>query len=161
MSPIAGEMRLQSDFELAQDSRTACEWQSFVSAYPLLPFAPPGFSNRIPDNQDKIKTAFAAAFAKMATLGNDRSQMVDCSEVLPRVSTATLPPAHLPAGKTLADVQQAVRTSHLLCPRGVELTIPALVRRHPLPVSLCRPRPGHHCPPCVSALRCKPPATVC
>ena len=32
-SPLAGELRLQSDSELARDSRTACEWQSFVSEY--------------------------------------------------------------------------------------------------------------------------------
>ena len=32
-SPLKGEMRLQSDFLLARDSRTACEWQSFVSEY--------------------------------------------------------------------------------------------------------------------------------
>ena len=32
-SPLHGELRLQSDSELARDSRTACEWQSFVSAY--------------------------------------------------------------------------------------------------------------------------------
>ncbi|KAH9858678.1 manganese peroxidase-like protein [Lenzites betulinus] len=32
-SPLGGELRLQSDSELARDSRTACEWQSFVSAY--------------------------------------------------------------------------------------------------------------------------------
>ena len=30
-SPLHGEIRLQSDSELARDSRTACEWQSFVS----------------------------------------------------------------------------------------------------------------------------------
>lgn len=33
-SPLRGEIRLQSDSELARDSRTACEWQSFVSKYP-------------------------------------------------------------------------------------------------------------------------------
>ena len=32
-SPLRGELRLQSDSELARDSRTACEWQSFVSEY--------------------------------------------------------------------------------------------------------------------------------
>ncbi len=31
MSPLQGEIRLQSDGELARDARTACEWQSFVS----------------------------------------------------------------------------------------------------------------------------------
>ena len=34
LSPYPGEFRLQSDFLIARDSRTACEWQSFVSAYP-------------------------------------------------------------------------------------------------------------------------------
>lgn len=32
-SPLGGEIRLQSDADLARDSRTACEWQSFVSEY--------------------------------------------------------------------------------------------------------------------------------
>lgn len=31
-SPFSGELRLQSDSLLARDARTACEWQSFVSA---------------------------------------------------------------------------------------------------------------------------------
>ena len=31
--PQSGEMRLQSDFALARDNRTACEWQSFVGEY--------------------------------------------------------------------------------------------------------------------------------
>lgn len=35
-SPLEGEIRLLSDSNLARDSRTACEWQSFVSAYPTL-----------------------------------------------------------------------------------------------------------------------------
>ena len=30
-SPLHGELRLQSDAELARDPRTACEWQSFIS----------------------------------------------------------------------------------------------------------------------------------
>ena len=34
-SPLRGEIRLQSDAELARDSRTACEWQSFVSEYTI------------------------------------------------------------------------------------------------------------------------------
>ena len=33
-SPLAGELRLQSDSELARDSRTACLWQANVSEYP-------------------------------------------------------------------------------------------------------------------------------
>ncbi|KAJ7483758.1 manganese peroxidase 2 [Mycena galericulata] len=65
MSPIAGEIRLQSDFELARDSRTACLWQANVN------------------NQQHMATTFKAAFAKMQVLGQDVSKMVDCSEVIP------------------------------------------------------------------------------
>lgn len=92
-SPLEGEIRLLSDSNLARDSRTACEWQSFVN------------------NQDKVKSAFAAAFAKMTTLGNDVSQMVDCSEVLPIPPDTVIPPAHLPAGKTMNDIEQACATA--------------------------------------------------
>ena len=31
LSPIHGEMRLQSDFAISQDPRTACLWQGFIS----------------------------------------------------------------------------------------------------------------------------------
>ena len=34
--PQSNEMRLQSDFALARDQRTACEWQSFGSMLSLL-----------------------------------------------------------------------------------------------------------------------------
>ena len=51
--------------QLARDSRTACEWQSFV------------------DDHAKLQSAFGAAMAKLATVGQDRSQLVDCSEVIP------------------------------------------------------------------------------
>jgi len=33
LSPLAGEMRLQSDFRISQDPRTACFWQAMVSEY--------------------------------------------------------------------------------------------------------------------------------
>ena len=32
-SPLAGEIRLQSDAELARDSRTACEWQKMIGVF--------------------------------------------------------------------------------------------------------------------------------
>ena len=64
------------DLQLARDSRTACEWQSFVN------------------DHAKLQSAFAAAMAKLAVLGQDTSQMVDCSEVIPipPVSTAFTAP---------------------------------------------------------------------
>ncbi|KAI0358485.1 manganase peroxidase [Trametes cingulata] len=87
-SPLRGELRLQSDSELARDSRTACEWQSFVN------------------NQAKLQSAFKAAFRKMTVLGHDESQLIDCSELVP-----TPPPpastAHFPAGLSNADIEQA------------------------------------------------------
>ncbi|TCD71226.1 Manganese peroxidase 3 [Steccherinum ochraceum] len=52
-SPLRGEIRLQSDSELARDSRTACEWQSFVN------------------NQSKMQSAFKAAMLKLSVLGHN------------------------------------------------------------------------------------------
>ncbi|KAF8527344.1 manganese peroxidase isozyme 3 [Gautieria morchelliformis] len=61
-----GEMRLQSDFAFAHDSRTACTWQGFV------------------DEQQAMANAFKNAMAKMAIIGNQRSALVDCSDVVPQ-----------------------------------------------------------------------------
>ncbi|KAJ8502205.1 hypothetical protein ONZ51_g84 [Trametes cubensis] len=88
MSPLQGELRLQSDSELARDFRTACEWQSFV------------------DNQAKLQSAFKAAFRKMTVLGHDVRQLTDCSELVP-TPPAPASKAHFPAGLTRRDVQQA------------------------------------------------------
>ncbi|KAI0305590.1 manganese-dependent peroxidase [Multifurca ochricompacta] len=93
-SPLEGEMRLMSDAVLARDSRTACTWQSFVN------------------NQDGMAKAFADAMAKLAVLGQDTSNMVDCSEVIPEPKR--LPFANtlsvFPPGFTNADVEQACFT---------------------------------------------------
>ncbi|KAH9480888.1 Versatile peroxidase VPL1 [Psilocybe cubensis] len=65
LSPLAGEMRLQSDFRLSQDPRTACFWQAMVN------------------NQERMVTEFKAAMAKLQVLGQDRSKLIDCSDVVP------------------------------------------------------------------------------
>ncbi|KAJ7201749.1 putative versatile peroxidase [Mycena rebaudengoi] len=91
-SPLAGEMRINSDALLARDSRTACEWQSFAT------------------NQSKLQSAFRAAFAKMALIGQTRSSLIDCSDVIPVPRAVTTKP-HLPAGKKMADIEQACATS--------------------------------------------------
>ncbi|KAJ6532871.1 versatile peroxidase VPS1 [Mycena vulgaris] len=91
-SPLAGEFRLQSDFELARDPRTACEWQSFTN------------------NQKLMATKFRAAMAKMAILGQDRNLLTDCSEVIPTPKPVSDSPT-LPAGKTLADIQVSCHVS--------------------------------------------------
>lgn len=91
-SPLHGEIRLQSDSELARDERTACLWQANVN------------------NQAHMMSSFAAAMAKLAVLGQDTSKMVDCSDVIP-VPKPFTGSATFPAGLSHADVEQACATS--------------------------------------------------
>ncbi|KAF8526405.1 manganese peroxidase [Gautieria morchelliformis] len=65
-----GEMRLQCDFLIARDPRTACTWQGFVT------------------EQERMSNAFRDAMAKLAVIGQNPSQLVNCSQVSP-----FLPPA--------------------------------------------------------------------
>jgi len=83
-----GEMRLQSDFAIARDSRTACTWQGFI------------------DQQQKMASAFQAAMAKLAVVGQDTTNFFDCSEAVPDPAPANGKAATFPATKTQADVQQ-------------------------------------------------------
>ena len=64
-SPLAGELRIESDYLIARDSRTACTWQNFI------------------DDQSGMASAFAAAMLKMSLIAQDQSSMTDCSEVIP------------------------------------------------------------------------------
>ncbi|KAI0347203.1 short manganese peroxidase [Trametopsis cervina] len=88
-SPLQGEFRLQSDALLARDPRTACEWQSFIT------------------NHASMISKFEKVMSKLAVLGHDPRELVDCSEVIPVPSTAKTTAAVLPAGKTRADIQAA------------------------------------------------------
>ncbi|KAF8522048.1 substrate-free manganese peroxidase [Gautieria morchelliformis] len=88
-----GELRLQSDFAIARDSRTACTWQGFVN------------------EQEKMAGAFKTAMAKLAIIGQDRSQLIDCSDVIPQPVPATGKPATFPATKTIADIDQSCAES--------------------------------------------------
>jgi len=83
-----GELRLQSDFAIARDSRTACTWQGFI------------------DQQQKMASAFQSAMAKLAVVGQDTSNFVDCTEVVPEPTPGDGKAATFPATKTQADVQQ-------------------------------------------------------
>ena len=89
MSPLKGEIRLQTDHLFARDSRTACEWQSFVN------------------NQPKIQGRFHDAFHDLSLLGHNINDLIDCSEVI-QTPPAPASNAHFPAGLTANDVQQAV-----------------------------------------------------
>ncbi|KAH9083666.1 hypothetical protein EDB83DRAFT_2309606 [Lactarius deliciosus] len=85
-SPILGEMRLQSDFLLARDSRTACFWQANVNS--------PTF----------MRDAFEVEMLKLSLLGQDISTLTDCSDVIP-VPAPAQGTEHLPAGSSMKDVQ--------------------------------------------------------
>ncbi|KIJ47125.1 class II peroxidase [Sphaerobolus stellatus SS14] len=84
-----GELRLLSDQTIARDSRTACTWQGFVN------------------QQEKMASAFQAAMAKLAVVGQDVSSLIDCSEVVPIPVPSSGKPATFPATKTIADIEQA------------------------------------------------------
>ncbi|KAJ7917467.1 fungal versatile peroxidase from pleurotus Eryngii [Mycena leptocephala] len=92
LSPLAGELRLQSDFAIARDSRTACEWQSFVTDHTAM------------------TTKFRAAMSKLATLGQIRDLLYDCSDVIPKSVPLTKGPS-LPAGKKMSDIQAACKAT--------------------------------------------------
>jgi len=85
-----GEMRLQSDFLIARDPRTACTWQGFVN------------------EQEKMSNAFKKVMAKLAVIGQTNvDDFIDCSAVVPEPLPASGKPATFPATKTFADVEQA------------------------------------------------------
>ncbi|SRR6266851_897426 len=109
---LQGEMRLQSDNLIARgmsvisqlaansfslpsvDPRTACYWQKNI-------------------DQDYMRTTFAKYMADVATLGQDKDKMVDCSDVIPIPKTPVGKP-HLPAGCSLNDIEQSVRAPSLI-----------------------------------------------
>ncbi|KIJ56364.1 class II peroxidase [Sphaerobolus stellatus SS14] len=84
-----GELRLESDFNLARDPRTACDWQGYI------------------DQQESMSAAFAAAMAKLAVVGQNTRNFVDCSEVIPPATPAVKKHATYPATKSQKDIQQA------------------------------------------------------
>ncbi|KAF5319298.1 hypothetical protein D9619_008342 [Psilocybe cf. subviscida] len=89
LSPIAGEMRLQSDFVISQDPRTACFWQAMVN------------------DQTRMQTEFKAAMAKLQVLGQPRN-LIDCSDVVP-VPAPFAGPIKFPASFNRGDIQQACK----------------------------------------------------
>nr|BAU36968.1 manganese peroxidase [Pholiota nameko] len=90
LSPLAGEMRLQSDFAISQDSRTACLWQAMIN------------------DQNRMVTQFKAAMAKLQTLG--QKNLIDCSDVVP-VPAPFAGPIKFPASFSQKDVQIACHTT--------------------------------------------------
>ncbi|KAF5373896.1 hypothetical protein D9758_000996 [Tetrapyrgos nigripes] len=113
-SAIDGELRLQSDAALARDSRTACEWQSFISkaiasssspkAFKLHRLTPLLFSLSTADHQSMI-TKFENAMLKLSLLGHDQNDLIDCSDVIPAPDSASLPDATFPPQLGINDVE--------------------------------------------------------
>ena len=60
-----------------------------------------------------MASAFRDAMSKLATLGNERSRLIDCSEVIP-VPPPFTGSATLPAGQNQNDIEQAVSAFLLL-----------------------------------------------
>lgn len=87
LSPIAGEMRLQSDFNIAHDPRTACLWQAMIN------------------DQTRMQFLFRAAMAKLQTLGQP-SNLIDCSDVVP-IPAPFNTDIKFPPSFSQNDVQQA------------------------------------------------------
>ncbi|KAF8133475.1 manganese-dependent peroxidase [Mycena galopus ATCC 62051] len=114
-SSIAGELRLQSDSELARDSATACLWQANVN------------------NQAAMARSFQQAFLKMGLVGQDVSKMVDCSDVIPAPPTlsASQAQAFFPPGLTIKDIEQACASTpfpNLPTAPGAAETVPEIVQ---------------------------------
>jgi manganese peroxidase len=102
-----GELRLQSDFALARDARTACAWQGFVN------------------EQQQMAGAFKAAMAKLAVLGQDASALVDCTAAVPPASARAVPPATFPNTKGPGDLELTCTSEAfptLVQPRGATET---------------------------------------
>ena len=108
-SPLPGEIRLQSDYNIARDSRTACEWQSFVGMSSTVLFPCKYLTRTAVDDQQKLQESFGFIFTMLSTLGHDMNDMIDCSDVIPTPKPFT-GRAFFPAGTSLKDVEQAVST---------------------------------------------------
>jgi len=89
MSPLPGELRLESDNLLATDDSTSCLWQANV-------------------DQESMVTNFASAMAKLAVIGQDTSDFIDCTDVIPTPAAlpATATP-HFPDGLDTSDLAPA------------------------------------------------------
>ncbi|KAJ7766965.1 manganese-dependent peroxidase [Mycena maculata] len=115
-SAIAGELRLQSDSELARSPVTACLWQANVN------------------NQALMARNFQEAFAKMQVLGQDVARMVDCSDVIPVPPpiSAAAAKAVFPPGLSNADIEQACFEAPFprlqTAPGGSAITVPEIVQ---------------------------------
>ncbi|KAJ7670132.1 manganese-dependent peroxidase [Mycena polygramma] len=80
------------------------------------------------DNQAKLQGEFKAAMNKMAVIGQNPKSMIDCSDVIP-VPKPVVGKAHLPAGKSMNDIEQACASTAfptLTADPGPQTSVPAV-----------------------------------
>jgi len=65
LSGLQGQARLPSDFALSHGPQTACPWK--------------GLCNK----QDKVTQKIRSVMVKLAILGQNEADLVDCSEFMP------------------------------------------------------------------------------
>ncbi|KAI0061206.1 manganese peroxidase 1 [Artomyces pyxidatus] len=93
LSAQHGTFRLQSDFEISRDARSACDWQSLIV------------------NHNTMVQKFESVMTRLATVGHNPFTLVDCSEVIPVPKKANFGAPTLPAGTTLKDIDASCRAS--------------------------------------------------
>jgi len=91
-SAVQGVLRLQSDNDIARDSRTACFWQDLATDHASM------------ENQ------FGDAVFKLSLLGQNAAELTDCSFVIPTPPALNDVPS-FPPGQTLQDVDQSCSTN--------------------------------------------------
>ncbi|KAG5220117.1 MnP-short, short manganese peroxidase [Salix suchowensis] len=145
LSPIPGEIRIQSDFLLARDSRTACRWQSFIGMLSMRSAILDVLNFAILANERLMVSRFEKAMSKLATLGQVRSRLTDCSDVIPVPQGRLTKPVTIPAGRSMADVEAAVRYSSRRTSIPFHPTF--IVRCDPFPALSADPGPVTTVPP--------------
>ena len=59
------------------------------------------------NNQQLMMSNFKSAMAKLAVVGHNPNQLIDCSDVIPNPVPPASKPATFPAGTSRQDLQQA------------------------------------------------------
>ncbi|KAF8649475.1 hypothetical protein AX16_005778 [Volvariella volvacea WC 439] len=105
-----GVFRLQSDHALARDSRTICAWQAFIN------------------DHASMVSEFETVMTKLSLLGQDKSSLTDCSDVIPvprahghREHDHHLKPVAFQHGDSYEDVEE-------WCP---DMELPKIAPGHP------------------------------
>ena len=92
------------------------------------------------DNQTKLQEDFQFIFTAISTLGQNMTEMIDCSDVIPAPAPVNFGATRFPAGKTIKDVEAAVSIPKEM-PFPTCAHFDLLVCRDPFPESRYGPWP--------------------